>query len=342
MKAWVLHKNNTPENSFLLEDKEIPKPDTGQVLIKSEAFGLNFADVLARKGMYRDCPPLPAIIGYETVGQIAELGAGVNNFKVGDRVAALTRFGGYAEYALTDHRAAVLIPEDMDRGKALALTTQYGTAIYAAEEMVNLHKGDRVLIQSAAGGVGLALVQLAKRKGCIIYGTAGSDEKVNFIKEQGVDFPINYRKEDFYASIKKSLDKERLDVVFDAIGGKSLKKGFKLLGGGGRMVCYGGAGRTNKKTIFGVIRFMWDSGIHSPIFLMMKSKSILGVYMLQVGDYRPHILQSCFQKAVEYYKSGQIDPYVGGIFSHTDLAAAHHLLESRQSMGKVVVEWRKE
>src|SRR3972149_31227 len=159
MKAIHLIKHGKSSTAFLQKEIPVPIPEKNQVLIKSEAFGLNFADVMARLGIYRDAPPIPSVLGYEVVGRIENFGTEVKNFKKGEHVVAFTRFGGYAEYAVTDYRAAVSIPE----------------------KMINRRERNNVLINAAAGGVGIALIQLAKRKSCIVYANCGSDEKVSFL-----------------------------------------------------------------------------------------------------------------------------------------------------------------
>ena len=180
MKAIFLIKNGLAEKAFEIRETSIPNPNSGQVLIKVEAFGLNFADVMARNGMYKDAPPMPCVLGYDVAGKIEKIGEGVTHLKIGDRVTAMTRFGGYAEFAITDARATAIIPETIDAASATALTTQYCTAYFAAAEMVNLHPGDKVLIHSGAGGVGTALIQFAKYKQCEIFSTAGSEEKIKY------------------------------------------------------------------------------------------------------------------------------------------------------------------
>ncbi|RMG74084.1 MAG: alcohol dehydrogenase, partial [Bacteroidetes bacterium] len=227
MKAIVLTQTGAPGAAFALQEAGMPTPGPGQVRIAVEAFGLNFADIMARKGLYRDAPPLPAVLGYDVVGRIDAVGEGVDPARVGTRVLALTRFGGYAEYALTDARAAVPIPEDMEAGIGTALATQAGTAYYMAEMLIRLHPGERVLVQNAAGGVGSALVQIAKHRGCEVYGTAGSPAKLDYLSKLGVDHPINYREEDFAAAVRRIGGNKPLDVIFDALGGKAVKEGLK-------------------------------------------------------------------------------------------------------------------
>lgn len=340
MKAYYLVRNGAADKAFELRDLPDLKPKAGEVLIHSEAFGLNFADVMARMGLYQDAPPIPAVLGYENVGRIAAVGDGVNTLKVGQRVVALTRFGGYAQAAIADARATMPIPENMDAGIATALATQYATAWYAAEEAVRIHEGDNILIHAAAGGVGIALIQLAKRRGATIFGTAGSDEKLEFLKKQGVDYPINYRKVDFAQEVKRLGFDKKLDVVFDPIGGESVKKGFKLLNAGGRLVGYGASSMTEAKgNPFKMLGVAKGFGIWSPIEFLTSSKSFLGINMLRIADNRPEILARCIKHVVDMTVSGELKPVVGKTFPHTELAAAHEYLASRQSVGKVAVLW---
>lgn len=338
MKAFVLTKHGAADKAFELREIERPIPQAGQILLAVEAFGLNFADVMARQGKYEDAPKIPSVLGYEVVGRVAEIGSGVTNFQLGQRVTALTRFGGYAEFAITDARAAVAIPDDMDTGVAAAIATQYCTAYYSAYEMAPLFPGNHVLIQAAAGGVGTALVQMAKNCGCVVYGTAGSEEKLKYLRSLGVDHPINYNTTDFFDYIKKQRGAAGLDVVFDSIGGKSVSKGIKLLGAGGRIVCYGAAVRSGSSKI-GDLRMLIGFGIYSPIPFLMKSQGLIGVNMLKLADNRPDTLQRCMQNVAKMILDGELSPHVGGKFSHKEMAKAHSLLENRGSMGKIIVYW---
>lgn len=336
MRAAVIVRTGTAKKAFEIREVPQPKPQAHEICVKVEAFGLNYADVMARLGIYQDAPPLPAIVGYEVVGRIHEVGEDVKDKKVGQRVVAMTRFGAYAEYAVTDARAVAEIPEDMDAGKATALATQYGTAYYAAEEMVRLHEGDHVLIHAAAGGVGTALVQLAKWKKCVVFGTAGSDEKLEYLKEQGVDYPINYRTQDFVKEVRNVVGERGLDVVFDSIGGDYIKKGLKLLGSGGRIVGYGAAKMTGAN-IFGQIGVALGFGLHSPISLLTQSKGIIGVNMLRIADNRPLVIKRCLENVVRLTAEGILNPVVGGRYKMEEIAEAHEFLQSRKSKGKISI-----
>jgi NADPH2:quinone reductase len=336
----VLVRTGDAGQAFERRELPTPEPGPGQLRIAVEAFGLNYADVAARRGLYQDAPPLPSVIGYEVVGRVDALGQGVTAPAVGQRVTALTRFGGYATHALTDARAAVAIPDDLDVGVAAALPTQGCTAWYMAEEMVRLHDGDHVLVHAAAGGVGTLLVQLCKRRGCVVYGTVGSDDKLPLLRELGVDHPINYRRQDFAAEVRRLRGADGLDVVFDSIGGTTFRKGMALLGPGGRMVGYGAADHTaGSLQLLRSAAFALSFGFHHPVPLLMRSRAVIGVNMLRIADGRPLVLQRCLQAMVDLALKGELRAIVGGRFAADQLAEAHALLESRRSTGKIIVIW---
>jgi NADPH:quinone reductase-like Zn-dependent oxidoreductase len=338
MKAVYLITKGAAARAFEVREIPVPVPQAGQILIKVEAFGLNFADVMARRGMYKEAPPLPCVLGYDVAGIVTAAGPSVTNVRVGDRVAAMTRFGGYAEFAVTDSRAAAIIPPDLDAGMATALATQYCTAYFSAAEMVNLHPGDKVLVQSGAGGVGTALIQFAKYRQCEIFATAGSEEKLQHLSASGVQHPINYTTHDFEKEIKKLTKGQGVDVIFDAVGGKSVKKGFRSLASGGRIICYGAADMNNK-SLPGKIKAALDFGIYHPVMFMTASKSMIGVNMLRIADDHPERLQHCLEAVVKLRTEGVFTLSRGKTFEVSEIAEAHDYLEKRKSMGKVAVRW---
>jgi NADPH2:quinone reductase len=253
---------------------------------------------------------------------------------------AFSRFGGYSTHVLADERAVQPIPEDIPLGEALALAVQYCTAYHCAEERVSVFPEDHVLVQAAAGGVGTALIQLLKRKGCTIYGTAGSDEKLKYIQEQGVHHPINYRTQDFAKVIKDKLGSRGLDIVFDSLGGKSYSKGFNSLGKGGRIVGYGAAEQVaGGLAVVNQLKLAANFGLFSPIQLLMNSRGMIGVNMLHVADDRPEVLSRTMKAVVDLWKAGEIQPVVGAEFKAENIAEAHEFVEGRKSMGKVAVKW---
>jgi len=249
MKAIQLIKYGSASEAFRIADIEKPQISSNEVLIRVASFGLNFADVMARRGLYDAAPSLPAVLGYEVVGVIEEIGSEVKSWTIGQRVVAFTRFGGYAEYVKADQKALAVIPDHMDGATATALSTQYCTAYYAAYDMANIKKGEVVLIHAAAGGVGIALTQLALLRGCKVVGLVGSDKKVKFLENSGIELAINYQTVDFSEAVPNQLG-EKVDVIFDPVGGKSFKKDKKILDFGGRIVAYGASDQLNRKKGF--------------------------------------------------------------------------------------------
>lgn len=339
MKAAYLIKYGPANTAFEIREKEKPQPKSNQILIKVDAFGLNFADVMARIGLYKAAPPLPAVLGYDVVGTISEIGDEVKHVKVGDRVTALTRFGGYAEYAIAESNVVFKIPELLAPGIAVALATQYSTAYYLSSTIANLQENDKVLIHAAAGGVGTALTQMALHKKCLVFGTCSSNKKIDYLKKNGVHFPINYKLEDFEVAIRKIIGKEGLDVIFDPVGGKSVKKGFRLLGAGGRICSFGISSMNNATNIFGKLKVVSQFGLFHPLQFLSQSKGIIGTNILKVGEDKPHKIANAMEAVIQMNHDKIIAPFIGGEYSINELAEAHQFLESRKSMGKIVVTW---
>lgn len=339
MRAIYIINHGKADKAFEVRETPKPVPKPGEVLVKVEGFGLNFADVMARKGMYKDAPPVPSLIGYDVCGTIERVGNNVKDLAEGDRVTALTRFGGYAEYAVTDARAVAKIPANAPIPEATALTTQYCTAYYCAAEMVNLFPGDKVLIHSAAGGVGTGLMQYAKYKGCEIYATTGSSNKVDLIKQAGAHHVIDTSKEDFDDVIEDLTKADGVDVIFDAVGASSIRKGINSLAAGGRIVCYGAADMSDSNNIFFQLTKAIQFGIYHPAIFMMSSKSLIGVNMLRLADSKQDTLKRVMQNVVKLYEEGIFKPTGGKLFKADEIAEAHNFLESRKSTGKVACAW---
>jgi NADPH:quinone reductase-like Zn-dependent oxidoreductase len=338
MKAWQLTTHGDPTKVLALRDLPDPAPKTGEVLIRSEGFGLNYADVMAVKGLYRDAPPPPCIIGYETVGRVEQCGEGVPADLLGKRVLAMTRFGGYAQLACTDHRAVAEIPDDTGLGEALAMATQGATAWYMAMVTAPLQTGHRVLVHSAAGGVGQLLTQIAVRQRCEVYAVASGAEKMDYLRSLGAHHVIDRGQGDYHDQLQQLLGKERLDISFNAVGGTTFKKDMSLLGSGGKVVLFGGAERGAGGAL-GTLRFVWNMGLVIPIFLMMQSKSIIGVNMLRLSEHKTLLVAACIQGALGAMREGWLKPKVHPLYSADQLPEAVELLGSGRSIGKVAVRW---
>ena len=341
MKAVVLEKIGDSNEAFSVKEVDEPSAlEEDEVLIEVEAFGLNFADVMARRGLYNDAPPLPSILGYDVVGKVRKSGAQKGDFLIGKRVVAMTRFGGYAQWAKTKISGVAVIGEKMQAFEASALATQYCTAYYACCEAANLFESEKLLLHAAAGGVGTAITQLAKLKGCTVYGLTSSKNKVSYLENNGVDFPIVSTGGQYHEQLTKLLNGRKLDAVFNSVGGKTFKKDLKLLDKGGRFLLYGLADRLSmRKGFLGTFELLWKFGLITPIQLLINSQTVAGINMLRIADYKPKTLNRCLEKVVEMTLSNELSPKKGGIFSVDDISKAHSLLESRSSVGKIIVNW---
>lgn len=310
-----------------------------EVLIEVEAFGLNYAEVMARRGLYRDAPPAPAVLGYEVVGRIVDCGLSTDSSLLGQRVMAFTRFGGYARHVVS--KADAIIPVGNQAAiELLALCTQGVTAFYMAKFLAPVRPGDRVLIHAAGGGVGSLLIQLAKDAGAMVIAKVGSDHKIETCQKLGADSVIQYKHGDYEMALKQILGEEKLDVSFNPVGGRSAKQDFRLMGAGGRLVLFGGSELGQAKFgFFSKLNFVRKMGLLLPIGLMMSSRSILGVNMLRIADQKPLVLKYCLDEVFKLYMEGKLKPLPGRLFTHTQFDEAHQLLESGESVGKIAVSF---
>ena len=337
-EAFVLTKKGTAEEAFELRTVILPQVGPKQVMIKVEAFGLNYADVMSRRGLYREAPPMPCVIGYEVVGIIEAVGQELDAELIGKRVVAFCRFGGYAKHVITEAHAYTTI-ETMDAAEALALATQFVTAFYMVERVANVYPGERVLVHAAAGGVGTALIQLCKLRNALVCAKIGSRSKEQIVRELGADEVVVYTEKEYTESVQEWLGKDRLDVSFNPVAGSTFKQDFMLLGTGSRMVLFGGSQLSHKFGLLSGLSFLWKMGIIVPIGLMMRSKTVSGVNMLKIGDYKPEIISHCLEAVTKLAMDKKITPVVGGQFGQADFIKAHSLLEGGTTIGKLSVFW---
>ena len=337
-QGFVLTEIGEAHRAFSFQEIEIAPLLPDEVLIESEAFGLNYADVMARLGLYREAPPRPCVIGYELVGRVTEVGANVDPSLVGQRVLAFTSFGAYAKHAKTTANAIVSI-DDMPAHEALPFATQGVTAHYMAEVLSPIQAHDHVLVHAAAGGVGSFLVQLAKLKGATVYGKICNDAKKEYLQALGADLVINYKKEDYFTTLAQHLGAQKISVSFNAVGGLTSKQDLKLMGPGGRLFLFGGADLATRKGLIGKLSFLWEMGLILPVGLMMQSKSLLGVNMLKIADQQPLVIQQSMQAMLLRYKNGELQlPQITN-YSSSDFVQAHDALGKVQTTGKIVVSW---
>ncbi len=338
MKAIPIRRA-TDADSLKIEEWPTPKPAPYEILIQVKAFGLNFADIVARKGQYNDAPKFPFVPGYEVAGIVTEVGAQVKSFKAGDEVLALTNFFGYAEFAVADERAAVKKPKALAFADAASIPVNFLTAYHSLFETGTLMKNAKVLIHAGAGGVGLAAIQMAKNHGCTVFATAGSEKKLELLRQYGVDHPINYQKTDFEREVLRLNGGQKIDVVLDSVGGSYFKKDLNIIRPHGRVVGFGAAALSDRN-IFSLptlIPQVISMVTLSMIDLMLNSKGFYGVNMLRVAKENPELLNHELEKVMEMFADKKLKTVISRQLSWHQIGEAHHLLESRASTGKIVL-----
>lgn len=313
-----------------------PPPEADQVRVRVHRIGINYAEVLSRRGEYGWAPPLPYVLGMEAYGRIDAVGP-QSSRQIGEPVVVGAQHGCYAEYVVVPERQALPAIAGFSPDENAAFPVNYITAWVALFEMARLRPTDRVLVQAAAGGVGTAVVQLAKRFGCTVYGTAGSDEKLALLRRLGVDHAINYRRQDFEAEVRALVGEGGIDVVVELVGGEVYRKSLRLLAPFGRIVIGGLAGvRFRRRNPFS----WWSTWRALPrARLGAMARGSQGVMATHVGYLleHPQVLARVWGELVEFVERHGIRPVVGATFGFEELAKAHELMESRRSAGKVVV-----
>ncbi len=335
MKAAVVKKYGAPEN-FELRDWPDPVPKAGECLIRVRAVGINFADLLQRMGLYPGTPKPPFIPGFEVAGTVEGASAD-GRVKAGDRVVAMTRFNAYAELAACEAEGVFVIPEALSFEEAAAIPVNYLTAYHSMFEMGNLREGDRVLIQGAAGGVGVAAVQLARARGLETFGTAGPS-KQQFLRTLGVDHPIDYSREDFVEAVRRAAP-NGIEMVLDPIGGKSWAKSLRCLGAMGRLVVFGfsaAAGPSGKRSLPRAAKAFAQMPWISPMKLMERNQAVIGVHLGRMEG-REAVMRREMNEILAMHRAGAIHPVVGKTFPLAEAAAAHRYIHERKNVGKVVL-----
>jgi NADPH:quinone reductase-like Zn-dependent oxidoreductase len=338
MRALVITEHGGPE-VLKIEERPDPQPGPGEVRVKVRAAGINFADVLARMGLYEDAPKPPCIVGYEFAGDVDTVGEGVTDFTPGQRVLGGCRFGGYAELVVTGERELLPLPDDWSYEEGAALVVHYVTAYAGLVRYGSLRPGEDVLLHAAAGGVGIAATQVARAEGAgTIYGTA-SRSKHDVIRGLGVDHPIDYTTQDFRKEVRRIAGADQpLDLVMDAIGGSSFRKGWSLLGPGGRLVCFGASSvmQGEKRSVRAIARSVATTPVFHPLAMMRSSRAVIGLNMLRLWDAKGSF-EEYLTPLREWVEGGRLRPLVADAFPLERAADAHRVLAERRNVGKVVL-----
>jgi NADPH2:quinone reductase len=338
-QGFYLVKPGDSATAFELRPAVLPPLMEGQVLIRVNAFGLNFADVMARRGKYREAPSFPFIPGYDIVGIVEQVFDEDHKHLIGKRVAGFCRFGGYATAVITSSDALVEIG-DMDTGDALSLCTQGVTASYMVDQISEAHNGRFALVHAAAGGVGSLLLQLLHLKGIKTIARVSSQEKVAALTTLSPTHIVVSNQQTYDQSIQQLLGNDTLIASFNAVAGSTVRKDLGLIGSGGKLFLFGGAGLLQGKFgILSLLNFVRKTGFYSPIPFMMQSKAMIGVNMLKIADMSPTVLSFHLNQSFKLYQNKLLSPLPATTFNHKELNRAHDLLESGKSTGKLVIYW---
>ncbi len=325
MRAVVAREWCEPRG-LVMDDVPLPEPGEGQVRVKVRSAALNFPDILLIAGKYQVKPPLPFSPGLEVAGTVDAVGKGVTAFAPGRRVLAVIGVGGFAEYAVAPAAEVQPIPDAMSDDEAAALPLVYQTSYFGLVVRGGLREKETVLVHSAAGGVGLAAVQIARALGAgKIIGTVGSDHKRGVVRDNGADVAVNYRTEDFVEVVKRETNGRGADIVYDPVGGEVGQRSTKCIAPEGRLLIIG-----------------FTSGAFSNFVsnhILIKNYSVVGVHWGLYRQFRPAEIDRAWKALWELYAAGRIKPLVGARYPMTQAAEAMEALASREAVGKIVLHW---
>ena len=325
MKAVCAHEWCAPQG-LVIEDIERPEPAEGDVLIRVQTAALNFPDILLIAGKYQVKPPFPFTPGMEVAGTVEKTGAHVTEFEAGQRVLAQTALGGFAEYAIAPAIAVQPLPDSMSDDEAAAFPLVYQTSYFGLAYRCRLQKGETVLVHSAAGGVGLAAVQIARALGAgKIIGTAGSDEKLDLIRKNGADIAINYRTEDFVETVKRETNGRGADIIYDPVGGETGERSAKCIAFEGRIL------------IIGFTSGKFSNFVSNHI--LIKNYSVVGLHWGAYRQHDPERIAQGWKELWRLYEAGHLKPVIGGRYPMAKVADAMDFLASRKASGKIVLHW---
>ncbi|HEY1349586.1 MAG TPA: NADPH:quinone oxidoreductase family protein [Ktedonobacteraceae bacterium] len=319
----VLCKAYGPPESLVIAEVEPLTPGPGQVVISVKACGVNFPDTLIIEGKYQFKPPLPFSPGGEVAGIVKELGEGVQGVSVGDRVIAFTGWGGFAEEVQAEARVLVPMPAEMDFVTASAFVMVYGTSHYALKDRARLGRGETLLVLGAAGGVGLAAVELGKTMGARVIAAASSEEKLTICQQHGADECINYTREDLKERLKQLTGGQGVDVIYDPVGGAYAEPALRAIAWGGRYL---------------VVGFAAGEIPRIPLnLLLLKGAAIVGVFWGSFTTRDPQRGQAHLRELMTWFHEGRLRPHISATYPLERVADALNDLRTRKITGKAVL-----
>jgi synaptic vesicle membrane protein VAT-1 len=335
MRQAVIPRHG-PADVFEMREVPTPEPGEGQIRIRVRAAGINFSDILARIGLYPDAPKPPVVVGYEVAGVVDAVGAGVTNPLEGDRVVALTRFGGYADYVVVPASQAYRFPDRLSDAEAAAVPVTYLTAAIALYRMAAVTSGETVLVHNAGGGLGIAATQLARLRRATIIGTSSAG-KHDALRSFGVQHAIDYRNADVEAEVRRLTKGRGVDVILDPIGGASFGASYRMLAPLGRLVMLGISSMSDeKRNAWRVLRAWWRMKAFEPLSLINRNRGVFGLNVGHLWDERRQ-LQPIMELMMTELSAGRLEPIVARTFPLERVADAHRFIQNRSNIGKVVL-----
>lgn len=334
---------NTKNGSYdVLQVQDVPdlKPSDDELLIRVKASGLNFADILARKGQYQDGPDKPCVMGYEVSGVVTEVGSDIDNDWIGKEVVAITRFSGQAEQVVVKENQVHEKPGRLSFEEAATLPVNYLTAWVLIVVMGGLRKNESVLIHNAGGGMGLAQLDIAQYIGAETFGTS-SKRKHDFLNDRGLDHAIDYRNNDWYGELMKLTDDRGVELITDPLGGKHWRKSYNALRSTGRLGMFGvssassGSG-AGLKTTLNLLKAVVGMPFYHPLPLISKNRGVFGVNLGHLW-HEGEKAEDWMKEILNGVDEGWINPHVDTTFRFDEAGKAHCYIEERKNIGKVIL-----
>lgn len=338
MKAAFVIRYGGPE-VLEIRDAPIPEPGPDQVLVRVRCIGLNFADIVGRFGAYPGTPKPPYIPGLEFSGDVVRIGPGVTRFSGRERIMGYSKLGSHAEYVLVNQYYATVIPDNMTYEEGASFLVSMLSAYHGLVRLANLHTGEKILVHAAAGGVGLASVQIGRHLNAEVFATAGTDEKTSLARSFGAHHVINYSTTPFEKEIERLTGGYGVDVIMDSVGGDVFKKGWPLLAPMGRYLLLGVSSMTTADGSLSRSMIADAYEQMKPIFppsLIHSNRGIIG-FNLGLITGKERYFEQAATELLTWYKLGALRPLVGKVFTFDQIIEAHRYLQNRQSVGKVVV-----
>ena len=337
MRKVVYPRAGGVETIQIVEESD-PVPQSDQVCVRIHRAGINFAELMMRQGLYGSSPDFPFTPGYEASGVLIGVGDRVENLKQGDRVLAMTGFGGYSEKVCLDARRVIPIPDSVSFDQAAAIPVTYGTAFHMLVHLGRISKGDSVLIHHAAGGVGTAVAQICRSFGSsLIVGTA-STPKRDFVESMGMRF-VDREREDFEEVCKDLTDGKGVHHAIDPVGGSHLLRSYKSLRKGGKLYYFGASAavKGERRSRLSELRMWWGMPRFDPLKLMTSNKAVFGVHMGLLED--ETVFKGHLASLSEMLEKGEIDPVIDSVWRFENVADAQMHMHNRKNRGKVLLDF---